>query len=256
MVAIDTFSEPATNVAYPSITVCGGPNQFDATEYVRSVFNAFQLACSPGNNETGCGESERIRADFVKYFGIEKDTARTPKFNTFNTQSLSEPMQNSFAVMFSESVKNWVHHAQKRLRKREKNGVIKAHVSPGIVFLALVPRVRRQFNISDALMIIPYIIAAGGSNLSDHVDLLLREMIAGMENWPRWELLLGVRVRDPTSGRMAKHKSVHRHLSSSCDEYTSDGVRYINSLIELNFEDRGIDESATLVTGTMKCASM
>ena len=65
MVAIETFSHPATDLIYPAITVCNR-HKYDVGEYIRAVFDNFELRCSsaiPGD----CNKTAAMREDFGKY---------------------------------------------------------------------------------------------------------------------------------------------------------------------------------------------
>ena len=68
-VSIITFSYPATKLNYPAITVCR-KIPYNPDEYVRAVFDNFQLTC---NNscmdycDASCEETEVLREDFEAY---------------------------------------------------------------------------------------------------------------------------------------------------------------------------------------------
>ncbi len=47
MVTIETFSLPATSLPYPAISVCK-PEPYDVGEYIRAVFDNFQMTCDAG----------------------------------------------------------------------------------------------------------------------------------------------------------------------------------------------------------------
>ena len=65
-VAIGTFSHPATELAYPAITVCkmGG---YNPDEYVRAVFDNFQVGC---RDTRSCEETSKLREAFPNYLEV------------------------------------------------------------------------------------------------------------------------------------------------------------------------------------------
>ena len=68
-VTIETFSHHATKLNYPAITVCRSI-PYNPDEYVRSVFDNFQLACNYSfdeSSESSCEETEMLRQDFKSY---------------------------------------------------------------------------------------------------------------------------------------------------------------------------------------------
>ena len=64
--AIASHSMPATKVPYPSITICN-PKGYDASEYLRAVFDNFQYSCGDITNPTGCEQSKTLRSHFPAY---------------------------------------------------------------------------------------------------------------------------------------------------------------------------------------------
>ena len=69
ILTIDTMTFPATNVAYPAITICKDPTNFDSGDYVRAVFDNFQSSC---NSDASCAEIELLRSHFRDYLKINK----------------------------------------------------------------------------------------------------------------------------------------------------------------------------------------
>ena len=71
-VTIKTFSHPATKLNYPAITVCRNI-PYNPDEYVRSVFDNFQLACNDSCVDScagSCEETELLRQDFESYLNL------------------------------------------------------------------------------------------------------------------------------------------------------------------------------------------
>ena len=71
-VTIVTFSHPATKLNYPSITVCRKV-PYNPDEYVRAVFDNFQLLCNDScmeNCDVSCEETDMMRQDFESYISM------------------------------------------------------------------------------------------------------------------------------------------------------------------------------------------
>ena len=67
--SITTFSHPATELNYPAVTVCR-KSPYNPDEYVRAVFDNFQLACNDSCTEhcdASCQKTELLRKDFESY---------------------------------------------------------------------------------------------------------------------------------------------------------------------------------------------
>ena len=72
--SINTFSYPTKNLSYPAITVCR-KIPYNPDEYVRAVFDNFQLTCRSYNSckencDASCQETERLRNDFRDYITL------------------------------------------------------------------------------------------------------------------------------------------------------------------------------------------
>ena len=65
-VTIETFSYPATEVEYPSLTVCKR-NGYNVDEYIRAVFDNFQVVCT---TDQSCNETSMLRVDFPHYLQV------------------------------------------------------------------------------------------------------------------------------------------------------------------------------------------
>ena len=57
---------PATDLAYPAITVCR-LGSYSPDEYVRAVFNNFQVTC---HDEESCNETLKLRDAFPHYLQV------------------------------------------------------------------------------------------------------------------------------------------------------------------------------------------
>ncbi len=71
--AIQTFSQPASELPYPAITICRR-QKFDTGEYLRAVFDNFQFGCVAGSDK--CSESALLRQHYVKYLNPTKRPVR------------------------------------------------------------------------------------------------------------------------------------------------------------------------------------
>ena len=69
VVTIETFTLPATSVAYPAITICKDGTNFDSGDYVRAVFDNFQSTC---DSDASCAEIELLRSHFQDYLRLDK----------------------------------------------------------------------------------------------------------------------------------------------------------------------------------------
>ena len=65
--SIETFSLPATSLAYPAITVCNG-YRYDVGEYIRAVYNNFESKCSV--KEDNCNATKYLRSHFKPIAGL------------------------------------------------------------------------------------------------------------------------------------------------------------------------------------------
>ena len=63
---IESFSYPATQLAYPAITVCK-MNGYNVDEYVRAVFDNFQFVCA---DDKACVETIPLRDDYPYYLKV------------------------------------------------------------------------------------------------------------------------------------------------------------------------------------------
>ena len=78
-VSITTFSYPTSNLSYPAITVCR-ETPYNPDEYVRSVFDNFQLACNDSCMEycdASCEETDLMRQDFWEYIYLNLNDVRS-----------------------------------------------------------------------------------------------------------------------------------------------------------------------------------
>ena len=66
-VSITTLTYPVTDLNYPAITVCKKV-PYNPDEYVRTVFDNFQLGCNKSCTEyCDCEETKKLRHDFEPY---------------------------------------------------------------------------------------------------------------------------------------------------------------------------------------------
>ncbi len=78
--SIATFSYPATNLTFPSITLCKN-NGYDIGEYLRAIYDNFQFAC---DDEEGCERTERLREDFPAFASNGADNELANIFRRLN----------------------------------------------------------------------------------------------------------------------------------------------------------------------------
>ena len=67
-VAIKTFAHPVTAVPEPAITVCRKV-PYNPDEYVRAIFDNFQMTCDHGN----CEDTRLLREDFENHLTLDYD---------------------------------------------------------------------------------------------------------------------------------------------------------------------------------------
>ena len=67
-VTIQTFAHPVTELPEPAITVCRKV-PYNPDEYVRAVFNNFQMKCNIGS----CEDTQLLKRDFSGYIGKNDD---------------------------------------------------------------------------------------------------------------------------------------------------------------------------------------
>ena len=70
MVAIETFSTPATELPFPAVTVCR-KRKYDVGEYLRAVYNNFEFACEKARHSASCQRTELLRSHFEPLVGTE-----------------------------------------------------------------------------------------------------------------------------------------------------------------------------------------
>ena len=72
-VTIQTLSYPATELNYPAITMCR-TIPYNPDEYIRAVYDNFQMACNSCNDtaycEESCEETKLLRQDFKRYISL------------------------------------------------------------------------------------------------------------------------------------------------------------------------------------------
>ena len=78
-VQIEQFNLPVTELKYPAITICKSEGFADPGEYLRSVFNNFQLTYTEGDGS--CNDTSLLRDHYQQYIG---------SCNRENTQNLSQ----------------------------------------------------------------------------------------------------------------------------------------------------------------------
>ena len=67
--SIETFSFPATELAYPAITVCKR-QKYDMGEYLRAVFDNFEYSCNGSVADSmSCVDSMLLRDHFQFHTG-------------------------------------------------------------------------------------------------------------------------------------------------------------------------------------------
>ena len=66
-VQIQQFTLPVTELKYPAITICKSNGFADPGEYLRSVFNNFQLTYTEGDGS--CNGSSLLRDQYQQYIG-------------------------------------------------------------------------------------------------------------------------------------------------------------------------------------------
>ncbi len=71
VVSIETFSLPATDLHYPAITVCK-TSPYDVGEYLRAVYDNFQMECCATGNE----DTQLLREHFPGFFSFVYNEAR------------------------------------------------------------------------------------------------------------------------------------------------------------------------------------
>ena len=70
---INTRRNPVTSLVHPAVTICKANGIYDVGEYLRAVFDNFQLACESSLESESCKATKTLRRHYSSYFNVEQD---------------------------------------------------------------------------------------------------------------------------------------------------------------------------------------
>ena len=94
---IDTFSLPATRLAFPAITVCKG-RPYDVGEYLRAVFDSFEWVCEAPEGGKNCGPGDNSSTLLRDHYHAFR------KSDTYSVRTASYTHVHGYTVLFTCSL--------------------------------------------------------------------------------------------------------------------------------------------------------
>ena len=108
-VQIEQFSLPVTELIYPAITICKKNGFADPGEYLRSIFNNFQLTYTEGDGGS-CNDSSLLRDHYRQYIG---DGSCKRDFYTKD----ENPLTDASEILWVETLMKALHVWQRRMSR-------------------------------------------------------------------------------------------------------------------------------------------